>query len=272
MRGALFIFSTMLAFAGAAQSVPASDVVMYSKFVKDSFRIILSAPKKLDSTKNYHLLLYLDGGINSGKAMAALATNKEHKKLKSNTLFVGIAHMGNYRQLRPRDFIPPKWKNGKEVQGKDQNYGHADKFYLFLANELLPLLEQQYYCKGKKAIVGHSFGGLFTFYCLLREHSLFDAHFALSPSLWVDNSNFFEREKFFHSKNKWLSSYLYMACGTLEFANYVLPTNRRMYALLQKRDYKGLQFDYEEKQWANHNSHVQLTLKGILNKLEAKWQ
>ncbi len=244
--------------------------VFYSTSIKDSFDLKIVLPINYSKDKKYHTVYFLDANIKSGTAFLELLNKKEYEALRKTTLFVGIGHKGDFHVLRRRDFLPPKLVNEKAVKSTDKNYGHADSYYSFLEKELIPYIEKQYSTNGTRSIIGHSFGGLFTYYCLLKEKKLFNNHFALSPSLWVDYSNIFNYETLYHKTNKSINAYLFMANGSLEFLNYVLTSNRRMNTLLKERKYTGLKYEYIEKQWANHNSHVALTLQEVLNKLQKK--
>jgi uncharacterized protein len=244
--------------------------VFYSTNVKDSFDIKIVLPPTYTKDKKYNTVYFLDANIKSGTKLIEMLNDKKNADIRKTTIFVGIGHKGDFHVLRRRDFLPPKMVKGTVQKSTDKKYGHADSYYKFLQKELIPYIEKQYSTNGTQSIIGHSFGGLFTYYCLLKENPLFDNYFALSPSLWVDYSNIFNYEEQYHKKNKSLTAYLYMANGSLEFLNYVLSSNRRMNTLLKERNYAGLKYEYIEKQWANHNSHVELTLQEVINKLKKK--
>jgi predicted alpha/beta superfamily hydrolase len=246
------------------------ELKFYSKQVNDSFDITILLPENYAVKKNYPVVYFLDAGIKSGTHLISHLKEKKNKSVRNRYIFIGIGHTGDFNVLRRRDLIPPKLTDGKPEPGADNMVGHANRFYSFLQKELIPYVEKKYNTTANRSIIGHSFGGLFVYYCLFREERLFQQFFALSPSLWVNNSNIFEYEAAFYKKQKKEPAYLYMANGSLEFANFVLPSNRRMNTLLKKRDYKNLTFYYVEKQFANHNSHVPLTLQEILGILKNK--
>jgi predicted alpha/beta superfamily hydrolase len=266
----LFVYMVFHTAVPPTSNTNNKQLVWYSTNVKDSFDIKIILPSKYDKNKKYNTVYFLDANIKSGTKLIALLKEKENQLLTSNTIFVGIGHKGVFEVQRQRDFLPPKMKDDKPQKSTDKNYGHADTYYTFLEKEIIPYIEKEYSVTTHRSIIGHSFGGLFAHYCLLRKERLFTNYFALSPSLWVDYSNIFKYETLYYKNNKSLSAYLYMANGSLEFLNYVLPTNRRMNALLKQRKYTHLKYEYIEKQWANHNSHVALTLQEVLNKLKKK--
>lgn len=65
----------------------------------------------------------------------------------------------------------------------------ADDFIDFLEHELRPFVRGLFprVSFGREAIYGHSFGGLFVIYALLRRPDLFDTFLAASPDLTYDN-------------------------------------------------------------------------------------
>jgi predicted alpha/beta superfamily hydrolase len=83
--------------------------------------------------------------------------------------------------IRVRDFTQTDWPS-RWIGG-----GGADKFKQCLATELIPEVEKTYRADGFRVLCGHSAGGQFTLYCLTSSPSLFQAYFALSPSLEWDN-------------------------------------------------------------------------------------
>ncbi len=255
-----------------ANAIDAGKQVVFAKAVGDSFEVYILKPKNFSASKKYHIVYFLDANINSGIALTALI-NKEYAAQQCDSLvFIGIGHKGNFHVKRRRDFLPPKYENGTDEKSNDKDYGHADLFYSFLTEQLAPMVEQNINTTGNRSLIGHSFGGLFAYYALIKPKSFFKNYFALSPSLWVEGSNFFKREEdFFKGQNGFDRKYLYMATGTLEFANYVLSTSRKMDGVLKERNYKNLEVEYVEKNWANHNTHVPLTLVEVLSKIKLRY-
>ncbi len=253
-----------LCFSNCKQHAVLPNMVFYSNNVKDSFDIKIILPKNYNKDIKYNTVYFLDANIKSGKKLLELLEETKNSKIRENTIFIGIGHIGNFHTLRRRDFLPPILQEDTIKMNTDLDYGHANLFYTFLQNELIPTIERMYNVTNIRSIIGHSFGGLFAYYCMLQQERLFNQFFALSPSLWVDDGNIFNYENQFFKKEKSLPVQLYMANGSLEFLNYVLSSNRKMHQLLTIRNYTGLKITYKEKQYANHNSHVGLTLQEIL--------
>lgn len=55
-----------------------------------------------------------------------------------------------------------------------------------MESELTPYFKQHYRVS-ESTFVGHSFGGLFGSYLLIKHPNLFNNYIIVSPSLWYDN-------------------------------------------------------------------------------------
>lgn len=240
---------------------------IYSNLVKDSFELYIDLPPGFKQSKEYSIALYMDANLKMGKELREQIKLPVNRQNLENVIFVGIGHIGNYRILRRRDFIPPVVQDEDTTINADKDFGHADVFYSFLSQELMPLLEQQFNTNKRYTIIGHSFGGLFSFYCLLNQPAIFTNYVALSPSLWANYRNYFEQEKLFYQQNKQINGYLYHSCGTMEWINKVLYSSRDMRVSINSRNYKKLQYTYQEHQGKNHNGVVPVSLEYILANL-----
>ncbi|WP_297882220.1 alpha/beta hydrolase-fold protein [uncultured Campylobacter sp.] len=126
---------------------------------------------------NSYAQIYANGAKQNAKAMP---------KLSKTVLIVGIGYdspLAYDTKRRTRDLTPAA--SGEEYA----NGGGAAEFYDFVKDELFPLVEKKYStAKSDKIYFGHSFGGLFGIYALLRDDGIFDEFFIASPSLWWGES------------------------------------------------------------------------------------
>jgi predicted alpha/beta superfamily hydrolase len=107
--------------------------------------------------------------------------------------------------VRIRDFTQSDWAEAW-VGG-----GGAANFEAFLSKELLPNIDRSYRTNGFRALSGHSAGGQFVLYCLTSDPLLFQAYFALSPTLdWDHNLPQRSLEKALASTES-LKAFLYIA-------------------------------------------------------------
>ena len=239
-------FFVCISLLSTAQSIQTDTV--YSNSVKDKFVIEVRKPAGFTTSGKYHHVYMTDGSIGIGdyvfgrdKSWAAT--------IPSNCVIIAISHIGNWHDKRPRDFIPSDISKNVE-----ENFGKADKFYLFMKNELIPHIEKKMPNKKDRVFIGHSFGGLFCLYTLFKEDKLFDRHFAISPSVWANYYELNKIEEKYSEANKSLKANVTLYAGGLEFLNKVLYSTRSFYTTVIKRKYAGLTIRKDEIGNANHFS------------------
>lgn len=242
---------------------------IYSNFVKDSFELYIDLPPEYQANQDqYSVAFYMDANLKMGKEIRRQIQLTENAENLKHVIFVGVGHIGPYRKLRRRDFIPPLLKNQVIEPGNDANFGHADVFYQFLVQELILYIKLNYPNNGQYSFIGHSFSGLFAFYCLYQPNPVFKNYVALSPSLWANYNNLFEYENMLSEPQKNISCTLYHACGTGEWMNKVLSTSRKMNKKLRDGSYPHIQYIYQEHPGKNHNGVVPVSLQYILQNLK----
>lgn len=220
----------------------------YSTHVKDKFIITVRKPTGFSATKKYHHVYITDGGIGIGDYVLGKSDSWK-AVIPSSCIIIAISHIGDWHDKRPRDFIPSdSSKNSTDI------FGRADRFYLFMKNELIPKIEKKLPNKKDRSLIGHSFGGLFCLYTLLKPDKLFNRHFAISPSLWANYYELDKLEKQFSKTNIALNANVILYAGGLEFLNKVLYSTRNFYNTMLKRKYTGLAIKKVEIGNANHLS------------------
>lgn len=153
-------------FIARQKNVARYDRVVFMVDANAQFPILL----------NSYAQIYANGAKQNAKAVP---------KLSKTVLIVGIGYdspLAYDIKRRTRDLTPA---------ASDEEYanGGAAEFYDFVKDELFPLVEKKYStAKSDKIYFGHSFGGLFGIYALLRDDGIFDEFFIASPSLWWGES------------------------------------------------------------------------------------
>ena len=154
-------------FIARQKNVARYDRVVFMVDANAQFPILL----------NSYAQIYANGAKQNAKAVP---------KLSKTVLIVGIGYdspLAYDIKRRTRDLTPAA--SGEEYA----NGGGAAEFYDFVKDELFPLVEKKYStAKSDKIYFGHSFGGLFGIYALLRDDGIFDEFFIASPSLWWGES------------------------------------------------------------------------------------
>ena len=256
----IFLLPLLSCFHSFAQATETDTV--YSSVVKDKYVITIRKPAGFNPAKRYHHVYMTDGTIGIGDYVLGKSSSWA-ASIPSNCIVIAIGHLGDWHDKRPRDLIPSDISKNAE-----ENFGKADKFYLFLKNELIPRIEKKIPVKRDRVFIGHSFGGLFCLYTLFREDRLFDKHFAISPSCWANYYELDKIEENFSKTHTALNAYLTIYVGGLEFLNKVLPSTRSFYNTVTGRNYKGLLIKKDEIGNANHFSIRKPAIDRIFEKLK----
>lgn len=249
----------------SAQNIIKTELsVVYSANVKDSFEIYISTPLAFDSLKSYDVVYYCDANIKSGKKIREMLNSGKYNKIANATIFVGIGHIGNYRKLRRRDLVIPSISNG-DTSGVSGDFGQAEHFYRFIDEELIPVINKKFRTnKANNSIIGHSFGGLFVFYCLFKNENVFRHYYALSPSLWINKYGIYQFNKLAEESSS-AAHTLYFSVGGLEVINFIKPGADKMKSFLDSKHYKNLQYQYQVHEGESHNSQVEKSLDRIFS-------
>ena len=264
MRITIIIAISLINVVSAKAQFKTSVKRIYSENVKDSFDIYTSLPVDYSAETKYDVVFYCDASLRSGIELRQQIKENKAVAERGNYIFIGIGHIGNYHVLRRRDFILPFIVKADTIS-KSVDYGHIKDFYRFLTAELIPSVESSFNCTGKRTIIGHSLGGLFVFYCLFRNETVFNNYIALSPALWIDKYRIYN----FNGLKDSLpgKSYLYLSAGANEKLNQILAGTEKMNEFLQTKKYNNLLFEYKVHPGKTHNSQVQESLKYVLQKI-----
>jgi len=130
--------------------------------------------------------------------------------------------------------------------------GGSEQFLGFIADELLPLIEGQYRLDpDDRTLLGHSAGGHFALFALLRRPQLFSRYAVGSPSLGLGDGRLFDLEQDHASKSADLPVRLFLGIGSEEepsthsqtsYMGQIISVSlvNRFTALLQGRGYQNL--------------------------------
>ncbi|MBP7147669.1 MAG: hypothetical protein KBD01_09000 [Acidobacteria bacterium] len=178
-RGCAALLLFCVGVAGAEEQIQVGrSSHIRSEVLQEDRTVRIALPRSYDWAldRRYPVLYVLDAEVDflhSASSARFLADAGEIPEM----IVVGIDST-----VRIRDFTQTDWAE-VWVGG-----GGAARFKAFLAQELLPKIEAGYRTNGFRVLSGHSAGGQFALYCLTSDPSLFQAHFALSPSLDWDHN------------------------------------------------------------------------------------
>lgn len=252
-----------------AASIQSSAVFsVASECTGEVYQISLGLPKSYftDPTKIFPVVYMVDANIEF-EAVVGLARLMQLGGLIPEFAVVGIGYplAGNYGdglaefgKRRARDLTSTTDErygqfiaDAFNVDGTIET-GGSEQFLGFIADELLPLIEGQYRLDpDDRTLLGHSAGGHFALYVLLRQPQLFNRYAVGSPSLGLGDGRLFDLEQEHASKSEDLPARLFLGIGSEEESSSQSQTSymeqiisvslvNRFTALLQGRGYQNL--------------------------------
>ena len=136
----------------------------------------------------------------------------------------------------------------------------------------MPLIDEKFNVQGsQKSLYGHSFGGLFTLYALLKDEGIFSNFFIASPSLWWGESEILKQNvsegKF---KEKLKAKFVFLSVGELEKRKGKTDKASTLKAsdLAQILKQSGVNSHFEFYKGKTHGSVIPLNLKELLKYLK----
>ncbi len=136
-------------------------------------------------------------------------------------LVVGIGYrtgtLAETVPARTRDFTPSVDADFTGLFPELTEQGGADNLHRFLVDELFPWVEARLGGPGHERILfGHSLGGLFATYVLLRRPETFSGYIISSPSLWWHKNIVTRSEEEYASTHDDLAARVVMGIGSEE--------------------------------------------------------
>ncbi len=177
----LFAFCA-LAFAhvsAQAQFLPAKPDSVASAVLgqKRAIEVFLPQESAKDPAQRYETIYVLDGDWNAQLVVNTVAFLRQVGRMPT-VIVVSVPNFFDERGANSRDvnFLPIL------VDGKPKPASAPD-FLAFLKTELVPYVDRHYPANGTNLLHGHSYGGIFAFYALVREPALFDGYLIVDPAL-----------------------------------------------------------------------------------------
>lgn len=183
-------------------------------------------------------------------------------------VLVAIAYGGPpaYRLNRTRDYTPTHVPDGGYGPEYQRVSGGAPAFLGFIRDELIPFVAREYHVSDDRAIVGHSYGGLFVSWAMMQEPTLFGRVIAVSPSLWYDDHLLMGMEEAFAQRVRALPVHLYAGVGIREVNSErnMVTDLQQFTGQLRTHGYEGLELQMHVLENETHNSVFPIVLtKGL---------
>lgn len=241
-------------------------VTLPSKITGATYDLYVRVPDSFatDAKRTYPVIYLLDADY-SFLIARNITQHLSDRNHLPETLLVGIAYAGEpaYRRNRTRDYTPTHVPTGGYGPEMQRYSGGGPKFRAFIERELIPFVDAHYPATpGDRTLVGHSYGGLFTFWVALTRPDLFRRYLPVSPSLWYDDHLPLRVEAAYSAKHRELPIKIYTAVGSREInseRNMVTDLGA-MVETLRSRHYRGLELRDQVWQDETHNSIFPLAL------------
>jgi predicted alpha/beta superfamily hydrolase len=180
-------FLLLVALGGFGGAVRAQDTVLNLSFQSrlDSIRSTILNQKRLiqvftppgykpGSADTYDVMYVLDGGNWNTGLITRVQSFVQGEGYVPQTIIVSVLGID-----RIKDFTPTHLENWKTSGG-------GDNFLRFIREELIPYVNKTYPSNGDNTLWGHSLGGMFATYAMLKEPALFRSYIVVDPSIWWD--------------------------------------------------------------------------------------
>ena len=296
-----FLFTLLLLINGASlfgqQFEPKKRLVepettVTSKIMGKDYQLYISFPKNYSTkdTTKYPVLYVLDGWKDFAQ-YKILREYLDYDKELENFIMIGVSSgldFITYGTNRTNEYTTSKdtiWdmqfeKEAAKQYNLDYNLskgkihsGGAPKFLECLITEIIPYVDKHYKTNTDRGITGHSFGGLFTAYCLINSKAVFNRFGINSPSLWWNKEEILNQADVLFNKNEktWdiPSTKVFISMGQLE-GPQMIPAMVKFSTLLEARNYKNVALTWKLFEGKTHSSVLNSSFKETLLVLYGK--
>lgn len=232
------------------------------------YQLKVTLPNNYQTSKSYKVLYYLDSWWLSETVLGSYALLQLSEKVEDIVL-IGITTDGNLKDWniqRTLDFTPSNYdievmginmragSGENSIELNPNNTGGADSFIEFIETKVFPYVEETYPNLGmNRGLLGHSYGGLFSFYVMQKQPQLFSDFLIISPSLWWNKSELSEKSSFskFLSNKKPVN--LHFSYGGVE-SKLITKSSLEMNEIILDLENENLNYEFNFYEKANHNS------------------
>ena len=222
-----------------------------SAFNNKTYQLYVSLPKQYSTQDSLHypVLYVLDGNYSFSMFRSirdVLDLGKEIKDIIIVSIDDSCTTETDWIASRYTDFTPSVilqadtlWSKIMKIPEGKLKSGGAESFLNTLEKELIPYINDHYKTSSDRGLSGHSLGGLFAGYCLLKKPALFNRYSINSPSFWWNNSEMVRLEDSFASKHAELAAKVFFSVGGDEDA-IMLGSFNAFTNAIGGHNYKGL--------------------------------
>lgn len=191
------------------------------------YRLLISVPEGPAPARGFPSLVLVDG--HALFPVAATAARLQAQRPEATgvgpAVVIGIGYPDERpfdAERRQRDLLPVP--------------GGADRFLNVIIDEILPAVARiAPLDPARRALAGHSYGGLFVLHALFTRPDLFEAHVAGSPSIWWQDRAILASEEAFRRGDPGPAGRLLITIGSHEQAPALAVTLQRAERLARAR-------------------------------------
>lgn len=144
----------------------------------------------------------------------------------------------------------------------------ADKYLEFIKSEVIPYIDKNYRTNPFKAIAGHSLGGDFVIYSMIKEPSLFNAYIAGSPGPLEPMIKLLDTSEY--KLNSTDYKFFYSSIGSEDHTDTVYFDQFK--AKLKAKVSKKVDCNFDINKGENHISNIVINYQNGITKLYNDWQ
>lgn len=256
------LFSSLVCFVLALNTVAAQEPAIindsiFSRVLNEQRRFKIFLPEEIAPGSNvkYDVVYITDGETHFDDYLSVYKFAFNNKFIPPLILIaIPNRYTGN-GNTRNRDFIPEK-------TSVNVNEGGADNFIAFLKNELIPYLNKKLPTSGDNSLFGHSLGGLFTMYVLLKEPGLFTNYYCSDPAFPWNNRRIITMAEEAFKKTKDLNKTLWITGCEETYRNVGIE---KMDSVLKTFAPTALRWKVSVYE---NETHMSVRLKGIYDGLK----
>ena len=226
-------------------------------------------PINFENTKSYPIIYVLDAEWRFNKVNRVVKNMEKYNKIPAHIL-VGIPHLDSCDK-RGKDMTFSQSRNDYDgtisSEFNKTNSGGGENFYKFLSEELMEWIEKNYLTNGDNILIGHSFGGYFGSYILLRENK-FNYYQLYDPSIWYATGEVIQaiKKDRIQSKNQNTKVFISYQIGS-EFHTLKI---KELIAICS--EYEDLKLDYKEYREETHYSMYMRSIHDGFKVLYSNWK
>jgi len=210
----IFAFISLLSFYTGCTQKPDNRLSIgiidsiYSPTLKEYRKLWIYTPNgyKRDNKSRFPVVYLLDG---DGHFYSVAGMIQQLSEINGNTVCPEMVVVAILNTDRSRDLTPTHVLNG--IYGRFETSGGAENFTGFIGKELMPYIETHYPVAPYRALIGHSFGGLFVINTLIHHTDMFNAYIAIDPSLWWDDQKLMKQGEAALRENRFTNKSLFFA-------------------------------------------------------------